>query len=279
MIVPLNSIPLPPKSPPVVALSSVLVDSTLERKREIYAPPSPSSRVDFSRRAELTELMDEPCSYAELRACLRDISKVNSLTFAHRPTISWLGELVASRPPMDRPLRIVDVGCGYGDMLRRVGRWAAKRGVSVTLTGIDLNPDAIRAAREATSCRQDIEWVIGDALAHPIGETDVVLSALLTHHMPDPEIVRFLAWMEVTSRCGWFINDLHRQPLPYHFFRVWSRFSKLHRFVQHDGPVSIRRSFVPQDWNELCAAAEIDADSVLIKEYRPARLCVGRVKL
>jgi len=235
--------------------------------------------LDFSRRAELVEMMDQPCSYAELRACLHDIARVNTLTFAHRPTLRWLDQLMNSGPRPAGPLRIVDVGCGYGDMLRRIAAWAAKRGIAVTLTGIDLNPDAIRAAREATSSGQRIDWVVGDALSdHPTGDTDVVLSTLLTHHLPNAEIVRFLGWMEATATRGWFINDLHRQPVPYHLFRLWARFSGLHAFVQYDGPVSIRRSFVPADWAQLCAAAEIAAERVSIREYRPARLCVGRIR-
>lgn len=223
--------------------------------------------------------MDQPCSYNDLRSCLRDIAKVNTLTFAHRPTLCWLDQLIKTLPTSDQPLRIVDVGCGYGDTLRRIHVWAAKRKISVTLTGIDLNPDAIRAAREATPHTQRIEWMVGDALsAHPTGDTDVVLSTLLTHHLPNPEIVRFLGWMEETARCGWFINDLHRQPVPYKLFQFWAKFSRWHAFVRHDGPVSIRRSFVSEDWETLCGSAAIAAETVTIREYRPARLCVGRIK-
>jgi SAM-dependent methyltransferase len=223
--------------------------------------------------------MDEPCSYEELRACLRDIARVNSLTFSHRPTLDWLNRLVEAMPVSAAPLRIVDVGCGYGDMLRRIDSWAAKRRIPVVLTGIDLNPDAIRAAREATAPTQRIEWLVGDALSdHPTGDTDVVLSTLMTHHLPNPEIVRFLRWMEQTAQRGWFINDLHRQPVPYHLFRLLARFSNWHGFVRHDGPVSIRRSFVPEDWENLCAAAEIPLERVSIRESRPARLCVGHIR-
>jgi SAM-dependent methyltransferase len=223
--------------------------------------------------------MDEPCSYEELRACLHDIARVNSLTFSHRPTLIWLNQLVEAMPASAAPLRIVDVGCGYGDMLRRIDIWAARRKIPVALTGIDLNPDAIRAAREATAPTQRIEWLVGDALSdHPTGDTDVVLSTLMTHHLPNPEIVRFLRWMEQTAQRGWFINDLHRQPVPYHLFRLWARFSNWHAFVRHDGPVSIRRSFVSEDWENLCAAAEIPLERVSIREYRPARLCVGHIR-
>ena len=223
--------------------------------------------------------MDQPCSYEELRACLHDIARVNRLTFAYRPTISWLERLLASHPQSAGPLRVVDVGCGFGDALRQTEAWAAKRGIAVALTGIDLNPDAIRAAREATLPTQRIEWIVGDALSCAAqSEIDVVLCSLLTHHLTDSQIVQFLRWMEQTSRCGWFINDLHRQPMPYHLFRLLARFTNWHRFVKNDGPVSIRRSFVVKDWQDLCAAAQLDAKNVSIKECRPARLCVGRIK-
>jgi len=160
-------------------------------------------------------MMDQPCSYEELRGCLHDIARVNHLTFAYRPTISWMEELIAAHPPSSGPLRVVDVGCGDGDMLRRIDAWAAKRGVPVTLTGIDLNPDAIRAAREATPptrrIDQQIEWIVGDALSNAvIGDIDVVICSLLTHHLTDPQVVQFLQWTERTTRRGWFVNDLHR---------------------------------------------------------------------
>jgi SAM-dependent methyltransferase len=223
-------------------------------------------------------MMDQPCSYEELRACLHDIARVNHLTFAYRPTISWMEELVAAHPPV-APLRIVDVGCGDGDMLRRIDAWAAKRGVPVALTGIDLNPDAIRAAREATPPTQQIDWIVGDVLSNAVpGDIDVVISSLLTHHLTDPQIVQFLQWMERTTRRGWFVNDLHRKAVPYHLFRLWARFTNWHPFVKNDGAVSIRRSFVVEDWRHLCAAAGLDARAVSIEEYRPARLCVGRIK-
>jgi SAM-dependent methyltransferase len=235
--------------------------------------------VDLSRRAQLVEMMDEPCSYEELRACLHDIARVDRLTFAHRPTISWLEELVATHPSLPRPLRVVDVGCGDGDMLRRINGWAAKRGIPVALTGIDLNPDAIRAAREATPPTERIEWIVGDAVSGPAeGDVDVVICSLLTHHLTDPQIVQFLQWAERTARCGWFVNDLHRKPVPYYVFRVWARFTNWHRFVKNDGAVSIRRSFVAEDWRRLCPAAGLPVGSVSIREYRPARLCVSRIK-
>ena len=223
--------------------------------------------------------MDQPCSYDDMRSCLRDIARINRLTFAYRPTLTWLAELVAARAPGAGPLRLVDVGCGYGDMLRRIDRWAARHGVRIILSGIDSNRDAIRAAREATPSGHRIEWRVGDALSEDLStEIDVVVCSLLTHHLENEQIVHLLRWMEKVARRGWFINDLHRQAVPYHMLRLWGWFARWHPFVRHDGPVSIRRSFVVEDWLRLCAAAGLAEENYSIREYRPARLCVGRIR-
>ena len=185
-----------------------ILDALSSKDVAVASFPSPAfaGRLDFSQRADLLELMDLPCSYEELRACLHDIARVNRLTFAQRPTLGWLEGLVAARPVSEAPLRVVDVGCGYGDTLRKIDRWAARRGVAVRLTGIDLNPAAIRAAREATSSSQQIEWLVGDALAdHTQGPIDVVLCSLLTHHLTNAQIVLFLP-MDGADGAAWVVH-------------------------------------------------------------------------
>jgi SAM-dependent methyltransferase len=237
---------------------------------------------DFSQRASLAEypeLMDQPCSYEELRDCLRSIASVNRLTRAYRPTLEWLNHVYRVLPRQSRPVHIVDVGCGFGDMLRRVHDWAEEKRLPVTLTGIDINRDAIRAAREAT-IPGTITFLSGNAHDfQPPQGIDLVINSLVMHHLPNGEIVELLRWMESVARIGWFINDLHRMPLPYRAFRVLSRFTSWHRFVKHDGPVSILRSFREEDWRLLCRAAAIPAEEYIVREYWPARLCVARLRL
>jgi SAM-dependent methyltransferase len=205
---------------------------------------------DFSKRAQLTELMDQPCSYQEFHDCLRDLSKVNRSTFAYRPTFHWLEQIIAAYRA-EKPLHIVDVGCGYGDWLRRIATWAARRNIAVKLTGIDLNPHTAQAAREAANDKPgNIEWISGDVFSyHPEQNIDLVISALFTHHLDDDNIVRFLRWMEQNARLGWLINDLHRAAIPYYSFKLLAKCARWHRFVQHDGPVSIRRGFRRADWS------------------------------
>ncbi len=222
--------------------------------------------------------MDQPCALADLRACLRDISRVTALTGGYRPTMQWLNHVYAVMPVQPRPVHIVDVGCGYGDFLRRIHRWAQDRNLPVTLTGIDLNPDAVQVARAAT-IPGTVTYLAGNAHDfHPPQGIDLVISSLVMHHLETREIVDMLDWMESNARLGWFINDLHRQELPYHAFRLLARFMPWHRFVKHDGPVSILRSFRQQDWTQMLKAAAIPQSGYLLRELRPARLCVARLK-
>ena len=230
--------------------------------------------MDFTSRAHLSEWMDEPCSYEDFRACLQDLAQVNRFTFAYRPTLHWLQNFAATGS-----LHIVDVGCGGGDMLRQIERWAKRKGVAVRLTGIDLNPYAARAAREKTPPNSAIEWITGDAFSYqPDVPIDCVISSLFTHHLPDDGIVRFLVWMERVATRGWFVNDLHRERAPYLGFQVLSKIMRWHRFVQHDGPVSIRRSFRHADWKAYLDGAGVPLSNVKLQTVRPARLCVSRVK-
>ena len=232
--------------------------------------------VDFTARAHLSEWMDEPCSYEDFSACLRDLAQVNRLTGSYRPTLQWLQTMTS---PGQQPLHVVDVGSGGGDMLRVVEQWARRRGVQLRLTGIDLNPYAARAAREATPSSSSIEWITGDAFSSNLSTpVDVVISSLFTHHLPDPEIVRFLGWMERVASRGWFVNDLHRERVPAAGFALLATAMRWHRFVRHDGPVSFRRAFRHDDWAGYLDQAGIPSSAVDVFTVRPARLCLARSK-
>jgi SAM-dependent methyltransferase len=244
-------------------------------------PLTPSSRAvaapDLSRRAhphDLPELMDQPCARDELRACLRDVALLNSLLFGYRPILHWLESL-----NLKGTVRILDVGSGYGDTLRRVERWARGKGIAVELTGIDLNPDTIAIAAEATAPTSRIKWVTSGVFAYePPDPPHLVMSSLMAHHLTDAEIVRLLQWMDANAITGWFINDLSRNIVPYRLLYAFTRVARLHHFVQNDGPVSIARAFVPEDWQRYCAAAGLEPTGYAIRGFTPGRLCVARKK-
>ena len=243
---------------------------------------SASSRLERSRRVLVPELMDtEVVSFEDFRACLRDLSKANVLSLGYRPTLTFLESLRrAGRLPQGRPVRILDVGSGYGDTLRHVSRWATQHGVPVTLLGVDLNPWSAQAAREATPADMNIEWVTANVFDYvkTAEPADVILSALFTHHLDDEELVRFVAWMEENAGTAWFVNDLHRAHVAHGFFRGVSTAMRWHRFVRHDGPVSIARAFRHRDWKRTLRLAHVAPGAAKLQWFFPYRLCVQRVR-
>jgi SAM-dependent methyltransferase len=232
--------------------------------------------VDFDHRADTPELMDDPTvDYETFRACLVDLAKVNRMTLAYRPTMAFLNRLhEAGLWPQDRPAVILDVGSGYGDMLRRIKTWAKARRLDVRLQGLDRNPWAARAAERAPGS-EGIQWLSEDLFDHSSG-ADIIISSLFTHHLDDDSLARFLRWQEANARIGWFVNDLLRHPFSYYGFALLSRVMMWHPFVRHDGPVSISRAFRPEDWTVLLAKA--GAHQARIEPWFPFRLCVSRMR-
>jgi SAM-dependent methyltransferase len=235
---------------------------------------------DFSKRDTTPELMDtEAVEYESFRDCLAELTQANELSLAYRPTLAFFDRLAReNRFPKNRPLKVVDAGSGYGDMGRKLDRWAEKRGLSIEITGVDMNPWAARAAAEATAKGRPLNWVTANLFEYETAGTDVVICSLFAHHLPDSAVPRFVRWMEDTARIGWFINDLKRDPVPYYFLRFAFWATRRHRFMRHDGPISVASAFKRRDWKRYLAEAGIPAGAAQIESWAPYRLCVSRVK-
>jgi SAM-dependent methyltransferase len=179
------------------------------------SPVLQMARSTFSQRSRETEWLDQAnLDPNELGGVLRDLAQFNGAMLGHCPVLRWLREAAATVPG-GRPLSLLDAGCGYGDLLRAIRRWAARRGIAITLQGIDVNAHAIRIAREATDRLDAIDFEVADIFRlQPRKPIDLIVSSLLAHHLSDDEIIDFLGWMERTASRGWLICDLHRHPVP-----------------------------------------------------------------
>ncbi len=225
-------------------------------------------------RALTEEQMDaedlDPATYARV---LKDLAQVNTVTLARRPTLAFLNRVVARS---SSPLRILDVGFGDGDMLRRIARWAKARGQAVDLVGIDLNPRSAVTARTHTSASLPITYRTGDYADLSDEPWDVILSSLVAHHMTQEQLVTFLRFMDSQAQRGWFINDLHRHGFAYCGYPLLARIAGWHRIVREDGTLSIARSYRPQEWPPLLAEAGV-TNARVFRTF-PFRLCVEAIR-
>jgi len=234
--------------------------------------------IALSARSSQPELMDgEDLSAEEFAAVVADLARVNGLTRARPPTLSFIRRALRG-VPKTTPITILDVGFGDGDMLRALARMLRDR-TAVRLIGYDINPRSAPAAQARTPAGLPIDYITGDAFAiDPAERIDFIISSLVTHHMDDAEIVRFLAWMEARAICGWFVNDLHRNIVAYHGFRLLAAVARWHPIVRHDGAVSVSRSFTRADWRALIARAALDRTTVRLRWHVPFRWCLGRLR-
>lgn len=226
--------------------------------------------MNLRHRAEGPELMDADDLDADVYAAVvADLARVNRVTLAARPTLAFL-DRIAQR---GKRLRLLDIGFGDGDMLRRIERWAATRDVPVELVGIDLNPRSERAARAHTPTGSAIRYVTGD-YAEMGGGWDAAISSLVAHHMTCGELVAFLRWMQDHAG-AWLVNDLHRHGFAHAGWPLLATLARWHPIVRADGHLSIARSFRPEEWRPLLAEAGI-GDARIYRAF-PFRLCVERL--
>ena len=131
---------------------------------------------------------------------------------------------------------MIDVGYGYGDLLRKIHEWSRRRNRHVELIGVDLNPMSEPIARAATPADMAIDYRTGNVFDFkPERPIDFIISSQTTHHMSNDELAVFIRWMEQVATRGWYIADLHRHPVPFHFFRALSWAARWHRFVRTTG--------------------------------------------
>jgi len=228
--------------------------------------------MNLGVRAIAEELMDaddlDAATYAEV---VGDLATVNVMTMAGRPTLDFLTRATKGVTAF----RLLDVGFGDGDMLRRIARWARKRGITAELIGVDLNPRSELAATAHTPADPGIRYLTGDYADFAGGDWDFIVSSLVAHHMTHAQLVAFLRFMDRESRRGWLVNDLHRHGFAYWGFPILAQIAGWHRIVRHDGTLSIARSYRPAEWPPILAEAGVEA-----RVYRafPFRLCVERLR-
>jgi len=231
---------------------------------------------DLSQRSTRSELMDtESVSFEEFHECLRTLGIINTFTLAYRPTLGWFERMMAGAGS-EQSISVIDVGCGGGDMLRRIWRWARERHLDLELIGIDLNPWSKKSAEQVTPKDAPIRFETADVFSLDSSRhADFIVSSLFAHHLPDGELIRFIKWMDCHATRGWFINDLHRHPVPYLFIKYAGRLLISNRMNRHDGPVSVARAFTAFEWRHLLEEAGIPAERTRIEWFFPFRYGVS----
>lgn len=208
--------------------------------------------MNWKIRTREAEIMDDvSLNIGILEQNLREITLFNRLLGGDRVTLDGIKTLL-KECDLKNEVHITDIGCGDGEMLRRIAKWAKKRNLNVRLSGIDFNPNAIKLAREM-STTENIEYIQADILELDTAafRTDIVLCTLTLHHFEDRQLSALMQKFIDAARCGVVINDLRRSKLAYALFSMVSAVFMLSKTSRNDGKISIRRGFTKTELNKL----------------------------
>jgi len=199
------------------------------------------------RDGRLAELMDDPaCDPERLRRTLRRFGIVN------RAVSRWGAVYRARLRPalrgLERPARILDIGCGGGDVLHRLVRLAHRDGIEVEALGVDPDPRAIEVAQRRSPVRGLSFSRAGSRTLRERGERfDVVISNHLLHHLDERALDELIGDSEALATGLCVHSDISRGRAAYLAFAVAVTPFAPGTFLRVDGLRSIRRSYTPPE--------------------------------
>ncbi len=201
--------------------------------------------VDLSERSTKSELMDDFKGGPErLREVYNDINRANRILGGNRLTVNAVARLAKASP--QESYVIVDVGCGDGNMLRKVADYCRKRNIKTRLIGIELNGEALQLAETASIEYDEIHYLKEDVLKLKVSDLncDIVINTLTMHHFGNADLLLFLKKFTQLARIGVVINDLHRSRRAYYLYKLFRLVFIKTRTARVDGLISISRGFV-----------------------------------
>lgn len=206
-------------------------------------------KIDTSTRTNKSEIMDDfNLQGTELEKTLNDLDNINKWLGGNKITMQGIKKLLRDYPG-NRPVHIVDVGCGNGAILREIAIWGRSMPFKLKLTGIDANTHAIEIAERLSEYYPEINYsslnIFSDEFR--LNQYDIVLCTLTLHHFKDAEIKEIMNNFYRQASIGVVINDLHRSKQAYVLFRAFCKVFIRNKIARDDGLTSVLRGFKRKD--------------------------------
>nr|WP_321233865.1 methyltransferase domain-containing protein [uncultured Psychroserpens sp.] len=208
--------------------------------------------VSTKYRSEEEEIMDDlDYNGPILHDALDKLAKINQWLGGNKVTINGLKK-VLKHHPKDKPITIIDLGCGGGDILREVSRFGKQQGYQFKLLGLDANQHTVNYAEELSKPYTNIQFKTLDVFSEAFHqfEYDVVLTTLFLHHFKEDELVPFLEPVLEKAKLGIVVNDLHRHKLAYYLFKLLCTTIK-NKTIIEDGLTSVLRGFKREELERI----------------------------
>ena len=206
------------------------------------------------------ELLDLPGSATreEIRGNLRDIAFANRWFGGTSVVLRHLRKMLGDADTVT----VLDLATGLGDIPMAIVRWARRRGIAVKITAVDNNPTVVELAREHARAFPEITIEQRSILDLPYEDAsfDFVTSSQTIHHLSNQEVEQVLRSANRLAAKGIIISDLRRRPFCRYLAGTASMLMA-NRLTRHDGRLSFKNAFTPEEIEEL-------ADKAGLSNYR-----------
>lgn len=211
----------------------------------------------FKYRSSQKEIMDDLQISSEIGQTLKELDVINRRLGGNKVTINAL-EKIYRRENFPQQITIADLGCGGGDILITIAKWAQKKGIKAELYGIDANPNIIEFAKDHSKNYPEISYKVVNIFskAFQTQKYDIITCSLFTHHFTNNELVQLFS--QVKQQCKYFIvNDLHRHPFAFYSIKFLTQLFSKSVMVRNDAPISVLRGFIRKELEDILKASDI----------------------
>ncbi len=208
--------------------------------------------VDTTYRSKDIEIMDDLDMSGEiLIKSLDQLATINKWLGGNKIAIDGVKTLLKNQTK-EKTISIVDLGCGHGDILRKIADFGRENGFKFQLLGIDANQATIDYGIQLSKDYPEISYLKEDVLSKEFDAQtyDIALCTLFLHHFEDPTALKLIQTLVKNANIGVIINDLHRHWLAYYLFKIVTVFVN-NVMIKQDGLTSILKAFKRKDLEEF----------------------------
>ena len=214
------------------------------------------------------ELMDDPAlSRTEHEHALVGLSRLNFFS----GVIGGMYRQVTRFAVADRPLKVLDIASGSGDLPVAWAQRARKNGLNLDITATDISAVAVDEQQQrAKSAGVEIRSLQSDCFAEELpGGFDVVTCSLFMHHLTEQQSIDLLRAMRKASDNAVVVCDLDRTRLNYAIVGFASQALTRSHVVHTDALLSVKNAYTKAEFAALAQTAL--GHSVSVKTMFPSR--------
>lgn len=192
-------------------------------------------------------------------------------TWSRVARVFWAPIRDAANEIGGRPLRILDIATGPGDLPIKLWRWGRRAGLDLCFEGCDVNPHTVAFAQgKAKSEQADVRFFSLNVLEQSIpAEYDVVMCSLFLHHLTEPQAIDLMRRMAEAARQMVLVNDLIRGLAGWILAYLGTRLLITSPVNRVDGPRSVAAAFSVDEVRSLARQAGLQ--TAVIEKCWPCR--------